>query len=165
MKKPTDIVNSFRDANNMPIKGKWTMEITRANGEIEKHDITNTMQYAGLNKAAQLLVTNTNSAFLYLSVGTVTDASTLESTNWGEVDRKIAATATTSHEVAILVATWAGNADSLTGVPLASAASVNHANSGQGEILNIVNSVDATLQDSDFLKIQMEVQVGSHNLP
>jgi hypothetical protein len=63
------------------------------------------------------------------------------------------------------VATWAGAADSLVGVPLASAASVNHANSGQGEILNIVNSVDATLQDSDFLKIQMEVQVGSHNLP
>lgn len=154
---------------HVSIGKRWIFEITRADGSVERREIpTNTMQYAGLNKAAQLLVTNgTNSAFLYLIVGTETDEASLGSTDWGEVTngRKIGATVTTSHEVAILVATWAGNADGLTGVALASCATGNHASSGQGEILNIVNSVDATLADSDFLKVQMEIQVGSHNLP
>ena len=145
--------------------GKWTFEITRANGEVETHTIENTMQYLGLNKVAEMLTSNAESAFLYLSIGTVTDEATLESDDFGEVSRKIASLQTSSHEVAILVATWAGDADSISGVALASGASVNHVDSGIGEILNIVNSVDATLQDSDFLRVQMEIQVGSHNLP
>lgn len=153
--------------DRISFRGKWTYEITRADGSVEKHEVINTMQYAGLNKVAQMLTSNAQSAFLYLAIGTETDAATLESTNFGEVTngRKIASTQSSSHEVAILVATWAGNADSLTGIALGSGAACNHANSGAGEILNIVNSVSATLQDSDFLKVQMEVQCGSHNLP
>lgn len=164
---PLDVVDGFLapERDIVPLKGKWLFEITRADGSVERHEICNTMQYLGLNKVAQMLTSNAQSAFLYLAVGTVTAQASLGSTDFGEVSRKIAATQTSSNEVAILVATWAGNADSLTGVALASGASVNHASSGQGQILNIVNSVDTTLQASDFLKVQMEVQVGSHNLP
>jgi len=150
--------------DNLPIKSKWVFEITRADGRIEKKEICNTMIAAGLNQSAKLLTSNTNSAFIYLSVGTVSNPASLGSAEFGEVGRKAASTATSSNETAILVTTWAGAADSLTGVALYSGASVNHADSGQGEILNIVNSVDVTLQDSDHLKIQMEVRVGSHNL-
>ena len=153
--------------DGIALSGKWIFEITRADGSVEKTEVENTMQYTGLNQVAQMITSNAHSAFLYLAIGTETDAATLESTNFGEVanGRKLAATATSSHEVAILVATWAGNADSLTGIALGSGAATNHANSGTGDILNIVNSVSATLQDSDFLKVQMEVQAGSHNLP
>ncbi len=152
--------------NQIELKGRWIFEITRADGAVEKHEIENTMQFGGLNQVATLLTSNADSAFLYLAIGTVTAGSSLGSTNFGEVanGRKIGSLQASSHEVAILVATWAGNADSLTGIALGSGASCNHASSGQGQILNIVNSVDATLQDSDFLKVQMEVQCGSHNL-
>jgi len=164
-KKLKKVLDSFK-GDNVPLVGKWTFEITRANGDIEKHTIENTMIATGLDLTASMLTSNAQSAFLYLAIGTVTDESSLGSAKYamGEVSRKIAATATSSKEVAILVATWAGNADSISGVPLASGGTYNHVNSGFGEVLNVVNSVDATLQDSDFLKIQMEVQVGSHNL-
>jgi len=163
-KKPSDIVEAFYGDNNVSVSAVWDFEITRADGSVESHRVKNTMIAGGLNQLAAMTTSNAQSAFLYLAVGTVTAAASLGSSNFGEVDRKIAATQTSSNEVAILVATWAGNTDGLTGVALASGASVNHASSGQGQILNVVNSVASTLQDSDFLKIQMEVQIGSHAL-
>jgi len=164
LSKLASILGVPKGNDQVSLHGTWRFQITRANGGVEEHVVKNTMIATGLNKAASMLTSNTQSAFLYLAIGTVTAESSLGSSNFGEVSRKIAATQTSSNEVAILVATWAGDADSISGVALGSGASCNHASSGQGEILNIVNSVDATLQDSDHLKIQMEVQVGSHNL-
>jgi len=150
----------------VPIMGVWTFETTRADGTVEKRVIENTLTAPGLNKLAQLGVTNANSAFLYLAIGTQTAASSLGSTQagLGEVTRKIAATQTTSVEFMILVMTWAGAADSLTSLDLRTAGACNHASSGSGEFLNFVNSVATILADSDFLKVEMAVRVGSHNL-
>ena len=170
IRSPSDIVNDFIDGggqDNIELHGTWRWTITRHDGSEEEIVIKNIMNYVGLNQVAAMLTSNAQSAFLYIAIGTVTAQPSLESNNFGEVanGRKLASLAASSHEVGILVATWAGAADSLTGIPLGSGAAVNHASSGEGQILNIVNSVSATLQDSDFLKVQVDVQCGSHNLP
>lgn len=149
--------------------GQIRRTITRFNGEIEEVVLPNIVTKDGLNTMAANVIgpgTGADSAFRYLVIGSATAAGSLGSVQGGigEVGRKIGATIASSKEVAILVATWAGNADSLTGVALGSAGIINHANSGSGTFGSHVNSVDATLQDSDFLKIQYEIQIGSHNL-
>lgn len=166
-----DIVQKFREGmvNNVAVKGKWKFTITRADGSIEEHENENIVTKDGLNAIAELMLgdaTGANSAFKYIIIGTVTAAGSLGSvqSGIGEVSRKIGATVASSNEVAILVATWAGNADGLTGVALGSAGITNHANSGSGVFGNHVNSVAATLAASDFLKVQMEIQIGSHAL-
>ena len=155
--------------DNLSVKGRWKFEITRADGTIEVNEQYNIVTKDGLNAIAELMIgdaTGTNSAFKYIAIGTATAAGSLGSvqSGLGEVGRKIGATITSSNEVAILVATWAGDTDGLTGVALGSAGIINHASSGSGVFGNHVNSVNATLNASDFLKVQMEIQIGSHNL-
>jgi len=161
MTNPTEMVKDF-----ISLRGKWKFEITRADGSIEAYDSENIVTKDGLNHIANLMVTAASSPFAYIAIGTATAQGSLGSVQGGlgEVDRKIGAVITTSNEVAILVATWAGAADGLTGVALGTAGIINHANSGSGIFGNHVNSIDATLNDSDFLKVQVEIQVGSHNL-
>jgi len=156
--------------NGLQVHGVYDIEITRANGDIEHKRIKNIVTKDGLNAIAELMIgdaTGTNSAFKYIVIGSVTAQGSLGSVQGGigEVTtRKIAATLASSGEVAILVATWAGNTDGLTGVALGSAGIANHASSGSGILGSHVNSVDATLQASDFLKVQVEIQIGSHAL-
>lgn len=152
--------------NNVPIVGNWKFRIDRANGDVHEWELRNIVVHDGLNAIANRLVGDTTSPFGFLSIGTVTGAASLGSTvtQFGEVDRKAASIAQSSNEVGVWVATWAGNADGLTGVNLMSAAVVNHSNSGQGVALNIANPVSATLAASDFLRVQVEVQCGSHNI-
>lgn len=169
-----DILDAFKSAlgpvgNYVVPVGKWKFTITRADGSIEEHESLNIVTKDGLNAIAELMLgdaTGTNSAFKYIAIGTATAAGSLGSVQGGlgEVSRKIASTIASSAEVAILVATWAGNTDGLTGIALGSAGILNHASSGSGVFGNHVNSVAATLAASDFLKIQMEIQIGSHNL-
>jgi len=164
MKKPTDMVKDF-----VGLRGTWKFTITRADGSIEEHVQENIVTKDGLNAIAELMLgdaSGANSAFQYIAVGTVTEEGSLGSVQagLGEVDRKIGSIIASSNEVAILVATWAGDLDGISGVPLASAGIINHVNSGFGILGNQVNSVNATLNDSDFLKVQMEVQIGSHGL-
>lgn len=150
----------------LDVVGTYRARVNRADGSVEEHYVHNTPIAAGLNVLAALGVgrTDAGSAFKYLAVGTVTAASSLGSSDFGEVSRKIASTITSSDETMILTATWAGDADGVSGVALGSGAVGNHADSAQGELLSIVNSVSVTLQDSDFLTLTAEVQVGSHNL-
>ena len=169
-----DVLDNFKQSignmgDGISIKGKWKFTITRADGSIEENEQENIVTKDGLNAIAELMIgdaTGANSAFKYIAIGTVTAAGSLGSVQagLGEVDRKIGATVASSNEVAILVATWAGQVDGLTGVALATAVIVNHADSGIGVFGNHVNSVNATLNDSDFLKVQMEIQIGSHAL-
>ena len=163
-----EILDQFKAGinNAVSVRGRWHFNITRADGSVESHTTENIVTKDGLNAIAARMVLNTTSAFAYIAIGTATAAGSLGSVQGGlgEVSRKLASTIASSNEVAILVATWAGNADSLTGIALASAGIVNHASSGSGTFGNHVNSVSATLAASDFLRIQMEIQIGSHNL-
>ena len=153
-------------ADGVQLEGVWTFEIKRADGSVETHTVRNTLTSQGLNHLASCGITSVCSPFIYMAIGTQTAASSLGSTQagMGEVSRKACSTAASSNEFIIGVATWAGAADSVTSLDLRTAGLFNHANSGSGIALNFVNSVATILADSDFLKVQAEVRVGSHNL-
>lgn len=127
------------------------------------HEITNQVLAAGLNELA-LRAVSSRAPYGYIAVGTATATASLGSTWAGEVSRKAGATLTTSKMTMILVSTWGGAADSITSVALETASILNHANSGSGVPLNILTGVAATLANSDLLSIQMNFQIGSHNL-
>ena len=163
-----ELVGKFfrKQEDSVPVVGKWTFEITRADGKVEIRKVKNTLTSEGLNMLAQRGITNTGSAFIYMAVGTQTAASSLGSTQagLGEVVRKALSTAAGSNEVMVGVATLGGASDSLTSLDLRTAGLANHASSGSGIMLNFVNSVATILANSDIVKIQVEVQVGSHAL-
>lgn len=165
-----DIFNKFlsgfqNKGSHIGVNGRWKATIIRSDGSIEGGEwIENVVTSAGLNLLASRAIANTSSAFAYMAVGTVTAAASLGSTNFGEVSRKTPTTIASSGEVFFAVMTWGGAADSVTSVVLESAALVNHASSGQGTVCNIVTGVSATLADSDFLHLEVQVQVGSHAL-
>lgn len=162
-----DIYQQFLDA--VGAKGQAFVEISRANPaggwfEPEHHQINNQILAAGLNELAVKFTVTSRPAYGWIAVGTQTAAGSLGSVWGGEVSRKAGATLTTSKMTGILVCTWGGSADSVTSVVLETATIVNHANSGSGIPFNLLTGVAATLANSDLLKLQMEVQIGSHNL-
>jgi len=128
------------------------------------HRVHNTPLAAGLNELATKMQVTSRPPYQYIAVGTLTAAHSLGSVWAGEVSRKIGATITTSKMTAILVSTWGGAADSITSLALETAAICNNANSGQGIPLNVLTGVAATLANSDLLSLQMNFQIGSHNL-
>lgn len=161
---PDQLVQGFREA--MVVATGWAeWEVQRADGGVEKYRSKNSEIAVGLNYLAQLATGQVTSYFNYISVGTVTAASSLGSTNWGEVARKVQSQLTNSKSLVIVANTWGGAADSLTGIALYSSALVNHVNSGQGSALAIVNSVgNVTLTASDILLTRHLFRIGSHNL-
>lgn len=169
MKDPISDVLKFLEVmekSHVPVEGVWDIEVTRANGDVECKRLKNIVTANGLNALASRGIADASSPYGFIAIGTHTNAASLGSVlaDIGEVERKVGATITTSKSTLIMVATWAGNADGLSGIALATGAICNHVNSGSGEALNVVNSVDTTLADSDFLKLQVEVKIGSHNL-
>ena len=152
-------------SGTITIVGEFEAKIFRADGSVEEKKIHNIVTRYGLNRLANRAVNATGTTPAYvLGVGTVTAAASLDSTNFGEVSRKAAATATQSREFFALVATWAGNSDSVTGVALDSVSILDHASSGQGIVFNIANGLGVTLQASDFLNLTGRIRVGSHDL-
>lgn len=166
------LLEQFQEAmrESVPVRARWTRRVTRADGTIDELVIPkNIVTKDGLNAIAALglgLGTGANSAAAYLAIGTVTAQHSLGSTvtGFGEISRKTPSIKASSGEVMIMAMTWAGATDSIAGVALGSAAMVNHASSGLGTAFNLTNSVNATLQNSDFLLLQCEIQIGSHNL-
>lgn len=163
------ILAKFREAlsDNAPLNVKWRNRITRADGSVEEFLIPkNIVTKDGLNALAARAIGVVTSAIGYLAIGTVTAAHSLGSTvtMFGEISRKVPSILASSNEAVIVAMTWAGNTDAITGVALGSAACVNHASSGLGIAYNLTNSVSATLAASDFLLLQAEIQIGSHNL-
>lgn len=175
-----DILNGFADAmdggqGGMDIHGVWKVTVTRADGSIEEKTLKNIVVRNGLNALARHVVDNGGatgeSPFNYLAIGTVSTAPDIGDSGItgavavaGGTDRKVGSDLASSHEVALIVATWAGFVDTLTSLSLEEAGWFNTADSGVGDMLNRVTGVNAILADSDFLKLQVEVQIGSHDI-
>lgn len=174
-----DILNGFNDSmsgsGHTDITGVWKVTVTRANGDIEEKTLKNIVVRNGLNALARHMVdlagATGESPFNFLGIGTISTVPTISDSDLtgavegnGSVVRKPGATLAASHEVALIVATWAGFVDTLTSVSLEEAGWFNNTLSGQGDMMNRVTGVNAVLADSDFLKLQVEVQIGSHDL-
>jgi len=163
-----NIVDTFQrqQQSQVPAFGRWKKTVHRADGTVEEVGFGNVVTALGLDEIAALAIGNAGSTAFYIAVGTVSDQFSLGSTilQMGEVLRQTPPTKTSSKEVLYMVTTIGGASDGLTGVALTSAAMGNHVDSGQGIAFNLSNSVNTTLQASDILTLEAQIQIGSHNL-
>ena len=144
--------------------GTFIRTVTRANGAIERKAIPNIVTATGLNNVADRAVNDAGSKYNWLAIGTANYTPHINSQEILECDRKQAALISASAELIVCIATWGGAADSVTSNQLEMAAIANHETSGSGHYLNVANGLSTVLADSDFLHLEVQVQVGSHNI-
>lgn len=169
IRNAVSVLNGTIDPDSsIQISGQFRAQVIR-DGEVIKESIQNNIvTFQGLNRIAFRAANYTNTIAAYLVIGTQTAAHSLGTTQAtiGEVSRKIGITTTQSHEFFTSVATWAGNADTLTGVVIDTGCLADFASSaaGSGIIFNASNGLGVTLQASDFLNLTASIRCGSHNL-
>lgn len=162
VKAPSQVVNDFIDGINT--RGTFIRTIVRHNGEVDRKALPNIVTALGLDHLASRAVADTGSKYGWLAIGSATHTPHINSQYIAESDRKAAAVIGASRELIVCIATWGGAADSVTSVSIAMAGIANHQTSGSGHYLNTVNGVSTVLADSDFLHLEVQVQVGSHNI-
>lgn len=163
-KTESEIVNDFMESK-IGMKGTFLRTVTRHNGEIDRKAIPNIVTADGLNNLADRAVSDAGSKYNWLAIGTADYTPHINSQEILECDRKQAAVIGASYELIVVIATWGGDADSVTSNQLEMAAIANHQTSGSGHYLNVANGLSTVLADSDFLHLEVQVQVGSHNIP
>lgn len=162
-KSETDIVNDFINSS-VGLKGTFIRTVTRADGEFQRKAIPNIVTADGLNHLASRAIADTGSKYNWLAIGTADYTPHINSQSIGECDRKQAALISSSAELIVAIATWGGAADSVTSNQLEMAGIGNHQTAGTGHLLNVANGLSTVLADSDFLHLEIQVQVGSHNI-
>lgn len=160
--KEEQIAQAF--LSGFPVCGTFIRTVTRHDGSVERKVIPNIVTADGLNHLASRAVADTGSKYGWLAVGTGDYTPHINSQYIGESNRKVAAVVGSSKELIVVVATWGGAADSVTSQDLEMAAIANHPTAGSGHYLNVANGVSTILADSDFLHLEVQVQVGSHNI-
>ncbi len=150
--------------NFLRLQGTFIRTITRANGDVDRKVIPNIVTADGLNLLASRAIADSSSKFNWLGVGTEDYTPHINSQTFGESDRKVAALISSSAELIVAIATWGGSADSVTSNQLEMAGIANHQTIGTGVLLNIANGLSTVLANSDFLHLEIQVQVGSHNV-
>jgi hypothetical protein len=158
-----EIVNDFMQSN-IGLQGTFVRTVTRANGEVDRKAIPNIVTADGLNNLANRAIADTGSKYNWIAIGTANYTPHINSQEILECDRKVAALISSSAELIVAIATWGGAADSVTSNQLEMAAIANHPTSGSGHYLNVANGLSTVLADSDFLHLEIQVQVGSHNI-
>jgi len=147
------------------IKGKFKLTVFRADGKIEDHgDWPNLFVNEGMDYLADFQATTTTSVMNHMLVGTVSTAATLTDVvdSMGEIARNTMATRTAATNILTEVATFAGNADTITSESIVEVGVTNHANSGpNGELRSRSIFSSVVLADSDFLRIEYQTTVGS----
>lgn len=161
-KKESDIAQDF--LNNVLMRGTVIRTITRHNGEYDRKACPNIVTALGLDHLANRAMEDTGSRYNWLAIGTANYTPHINSQEILECNRKAGALATNSRELIIVQATWGGAADSVTSNQIEMAAIGNHETSGSGHYLNVVDGVATVLADSDFLNLEVQVRVGSHNI-
>jgi hypothetical protein len=159
----SQIAENFLE-QSIPIKGTFIQTVTRANGEVERKVIPNVVMADGLNHLADRATSDAGSKYNWIAIGSATHTPHINSQYIAESHRKVAAIMANSYELIVAVATWGGASESVTSVALEMAAIANHPTSGSGHYLNTANGLSTVLADSDFLHLEVQVQVGSHNV-
>jgi len=148
----------------LQLHGAFVRTITRENGDVERKVLPNIVTASGLDHLASRAISDAGSKYNWLAIGTANYTPHINSQEILECDRKVAALISSSAELIVCIATWGGFADSVTSNQLEMAAIGNHETSGSGHFLNVVNGLATVLADSDFLHLEVQVQVGSHNI-
>jgi hypothetical protein len=161
----TNISESQIVQNFLRLQGTFIRTITRENGDVDRKVIPNIVTAPGLNHLANRAIADTGSKYNWLAVGTGNYTPHINSQYIGECSRKAGAIVGNSYELIVVVATWGGSADSVTSNQLEMAGIHNHQTSGSGHALNVANGLSTVLANSDFLHLEVQVQVGSHNIP
>ena len=151
--------------SSVPLQGTFIRTITRADGEIDRKTLPNIVTADGLNNLASRAVVDTTSKYNWLAIGTANYTPHINSQEILECDRKQAALISASFELIVCIATWGGASESVTSNQLEMAGIANHPTSGSGHYLNVANGLSTVLADSDFLHLEVQVQVGSHAIP
>jgi hypothetical protein len=161
--KESQIASDFLE-QSIPIRGTFIRTVTRHNGEIDRKVLPNVVMADGLNNLANRAISDAGSKYNWLAIGSATHTPHINSQYIAESSRKGGPPAVigNSYELIVVVATWGGAADSVTSVALEMAAICNHQTSGSGHYLNTANGLSTVLADSDFLHLEVQVQVGSH---
>lgn len=148
--------------NFLAVNGTFIRTITRANGDVDRKVIPNVVTADGLNHLANRAISDAGSIYGWVAIGTADYTAHINSQEILECDRKAAAIIGNSYELLVAIATWGGAADSVTSNQIEMAAIANHQTSGSGHYLNVAAGVSTVLADSDFLHLEVQVQVGSH---
>lgn len=156
----TELVRDF-----LQLQGTFIRTIVRENGDIDKQALPNIVTADGLNNLANRAVTDAGSKYGWLAIGTANYTPHINSQEILECDRKAAAIIGNSFELIVCIATWGGFAESVTSNEIEMAGIGNHQTSGSGHFLNVVDGISTVLADSDFLHLEVQVQVGSHAIP
>lgn len=162
-KSETEIVNDFFNSH-LGLNGTFIATVTRENGEVQRKAIPNIVTASGLDHLASRAVSDAGSKYNWIAIGTANYTPHINSQEILECDRKQAALISASAELIVAIATWGGAADSVTSNQLEMAGIANHQTSGSGHYLNVANGLSTVLADSDFLHLEIQVQVGSHNV-
>ena len=155
-KTESEIVSDFMESK-LGINGTFIATIIRDNGEVERKAIPNIVTADGLNH-----VSDAGSKYNWIAIGTANYTPHINSQEILECSRKQAALISASYELIVAIATWGGSTESVTSNQLEMAAIANHPTSGSGHYLNVANGLSTVLADSDFLHLEIQVQVGSH---
>ena len=155
-----DIAEGFLSGVGM--KGTFIRTVTRASGEFDRKAVPNIVTATGLNNLANRAIADTACKYNWIGIGTANYTPHINSQEILECDRKQAALISSSAELIVAIATWGGAADSVTSNQLEMAGICNHQTSGSGHYLNVANGLSRVLADSDFLHLEIQVQVGSH---
>jgi hypothetical protein len=150
---------------SLPLQGTFIRTITRANGETDRKTLPNIVTADGLNNLATRACTDNGSKYDWIAIGTENYTPHINSQYFGECSRKQAALISASFELIVAIATWGGASESVTSNQLEMAGVSNHQTSGSGHFLNVANGLSTVLADSDFLHLEIQVQVGSHAIP
>lgn len=160
----SQIAADFLERSEVVLQGTFVRTITRANGDVDRKVLPNIVTATGLNNLASRAIADTASKYNWLAIGTANYTPHINSQEILECDRKVAALISSSAELIVAIATWGGAADSVTSNQLEMASIANHPTSGAGHYLNVANGLSTVLADSDFLHLEVQVQVGSHNV-
>lgn len=150
--------------NFLKLQGTFVRTITRANGDIDRKLLPNIVTADGLNHLANRGLSDAGSKYGWIAIGTADYTPHINSQEILESDRKVAALISSSKELMVAISTWGGAADGQTSNQLEMAGIANHPTSGSGHYLNVANGLSTVLADSDFLHLEIQVRVGSHNI-
>lgn len=150
--------------SSVGLEGTFIRTITRHNGEISRQALPNVVLSVGLNHLADRATSDAGSKYGWLAIGTADYTPHINSQEILECDRKVAAIIGNSEELIVCIATWGGSADSVASNQIEMAGIGNHQTSGSGHLLNVVGGVSTVLANSDFLHLEVQVRVGSHNI-